>query len=63
MSSGWIKLHRKLLDWEWYDDVNTTRVFLHLLMVANHKDNNWRGITIKRGQKLTSLSSLQRKPT
>ena len=58
MSTGWIKLHRKLLDWEWYDDVNTTRVFLHLLLVANHKDNNWRGIEIKRGQRLTSISGL-----
>lgn len=58
MSTGWIKIHRQLLDWEWYSDVNTTRVFLHLLLVANHKDNKWRGIIIKRGQKLTSISSL-----
>jgi hypothetical protein len=58
MSAGWIKLHRQLLDWEWYNDVNTTRVFLHLLLVANHKDNNWRGIEIKRGQRLTSISGL-----
>ena len=56
--SGWIKLHRKLTEWEWYSDVNTSRVFLHLLLVANHKDNQWRGIHIKRGQRLTSLSGL-----
>jgi len=56
--SGWIKLHRKLTDWEWYSDVNTSRVFLHLLLVANHKDNQWRGIHIKRGQRLTSFSKL-----
>ena len=58
MSTGWVKLHRQLLNWEWYNDVNTTRVFLHLLIVANHKDNKWRGIDIKRGQRLTSISSL-----
>ena len=58
MSTGWIKLHRQLLNWEWYNDVNTTRVFLHLLIVANHKDNKWRGIDIKRGQRLTSISAL-----
>jgi len=58
MSTGWIKIHRQLLDWEWYNDVNTTRVFLHLLLVANHKDNKWRGIDIKRGQRLTSISAL-----
>tara|TARA_R110000822_G_C15240434_1_gene486305 strand:- start:83 stop:769 length:687 start_codon:yes stop_codon:yes gene_type:complete len=58
MSTGWVKLHRQLLGWEWYNDVNTTRVFLHLLLVANHKDNNWRGIEIKRGQRLTSVNAL-----
>jgi hypothetical protein len=58
MSTGWVKLHRQLLDWEWYNDVNTTRVFLHLLIVSNHKDNKWRGIDIKRGQRLTSISAL-----
>jgi hypothetical protein len=56
--SGWIKLHRQLTDWEWYSDVNTSRLFIHLLLVANHKDGNWRGIEIKRGQKLTSTSKL-----
>ena len=58
--SGWIKLHRKLTEWEWYSDVNTTRVFLHLLLIANHKDNKWRGTDIKRGQKLTSISKLSK---
>jgi hypothetical protein len=56
--SGWIKLHRQLTDWEWYSDVNTSRLFIHLLLVANHKDGKWRGIEIKRGQRLTSLSKL-----
>jgi len=57
---GWIKLHRQLLDWEWYDDINTTRLFVHLLLVANHDDKNWRGIEIKRGQRLTSLDKLSK---
>ena len=60
MSSGWVKLHRKITEWEWYSDVNTTRVFLHLLVVANHKDKKWRGIDIKRGQRLTSISALSK---
>lgn len=57
--AGWIKLHRSLLDWEWYSDVNVCRVFTHLILRANHKDNNWRGILIKRGQLLTSLNTLE----
>lgn len=58
MNSGFIALHRKIIDWEWYNDVNTTRVFIHLLMTANHKNKNWRGIVIKRSQIVTSRSKL-----
>ena len=25
---GWIKLHRKITTWEWWDDHNTTRLFV-----------------------------------
>ena len=55
---GWIKIHRKILEWEWYDDINTKILFLHLLLTANHEDRKWRGTVIKRGQKLTSLQHL-----
>ena len=56
--SGWIKLHRDLADWEWYDDHNTTRLFIHCILKANHKPNKWRGIDIQRGQFYTSLDTL-----
>lgn len=46
---GFIQLHRKILEWEWYDDHNTTRLFIHMLMRANHKDNKWRGILVGKG--------------
>lgn len=59
MKTGWVKLHRSLLDWEWYTDINVCRLFTHMLLKANHKDNNWRGILIKRGQTLTSLNTLE----
>lgn len=55
---GWIKLHRKIVEWEWYQDSNTKSLFLHLLLTANHKDNYWQGIQIKRGQIVTGLHSL-----
>lgn len=58
MSNGWIKIHRKLLDWEWYDEPNVMRLFLHLLLKANHKDKNYRGKVIKKGMLLTGRDLL-----
>lgn len=55
---GWIKLHRKMVEWEWYNDNNVKILFLHLLLTANHKDKKWQGIIIKRGQKITSIQHL-----
>ena len=58
MEQGWVKFFRSIVDWEWYDDPNTFRMFFHLIVTANHKDESWRGRTIKRGQKLTSVRHL-----
>lgn len=56
--SGWIKLHRDFTKFEWYQDANTMRVFLHLLITANHKEAKWQGNVIGRGQLITSHSNL-----
>lgn len=58
MNKGWISLHRKFVYWEWYEDANTMRLFLHLLLCANHQNKKWRGILIRRGQLITTLSKL-----
>jgi predicted transcriptional regulator len=58
MRNGWIKLHRSLLDWEWYDDINVMRVFLHCLLMANHKDKKYRGAVVERGSFLTGRDTL-----
>lgn len=55
---GWIKLHRSLLDWEWYDDNNTFRLFMHLLLNANYEKKRWHGTEIMPGQIVTSLGNL-----
>lgn len=57
---GWIKIHRGLLDWEWYSDTNCVRLALHLLLMANFQTKRWRGITVERGQLVTSRSILSR---
>lgn len=56
--SGWIKLRRSLKDWEWYDDINTTRLLIHLLISVNFEDKKWRGIDIKAGSMVFSWESL-----
>jgi len=55
---GYIKLHRQILHWEWYTDINTKTLFLHCLLLANHKDNLWRGMEIKTGTFVSSLRKL-----
>ena len=55
---GYIKMHRKIMHWEWYQDGNTFRVFVHLLLKANHKPKKWRGITIEKGQVVTGRKKL-----
>lgn len=57
---GWIKLHRRFLEWEWYDDNNTKILFLHLLLKANHKDKKYRGQIVKRGSLLTGRELLSK---
>jgi len=58
MSNGWIKIHRQILEWEWYDEPNTLRLFLHLLLKANHKTRSYRGVEIKEGQVMTGYDKL-----
>lgn len=55
---GWIKLHRSLLEWEWYDDINATRLLIHLLISVNYVDKKWRGVNVKAGSMILSWASL-----
>lgn len=59
--NGFIKLYRSMLDWEWWDDINTFRLFVTILMMANWKDKKWHGKKIKRGSFWTSLDTLSKK--
>lgn len=56
--NGFIKIYRSLIGWEWYDDLNTTRLFIHLLLTVNYENQPWQGIEIKRGQRVTSIGKL-----
>lgn len=55
---GYIKLHRSIREWGWYDDPNTLSLWIHLLVEANWKDGEWHGEALRRGQMITSVAKL-----
>lgn len=63
--SGWIKLHRALADHPVASDPSSLSVWIHLLMLANHKDTkrqiNGQIVTLKAGQLITSRKSISEK--
>ena len=58
IEEGFIKLHRKMLQWEWYTDINTKTVFLHCLFMANWKDSRFMGVDVPRGSLVSSYTQL-----
>lgn len=57
---GFIMLHRKILNWEWYDSPSTKDVFIHLLLTASYTNTKWQGTEISRGSVITSTDSLSK---
>lgn len=57
---GAIWIHRKIIDWEWYTDSATMRVFIHCLLRANWKEGKFFGETIPRGSFVTSYRTMAR---
>lgn len=55
-----IKVYRKLLDWEWYTNVNTKTLFIHCLLRANWKAGEWHGIHYNEGEFITSLPQISK---
>lgn len=55
---GFIVLYRDIFDWEWFDDAYVFKLFVCLIMLANHEPKKYRGITIERGTLLTSIERL-----
>lgn len=60
MNNGWIKMHRSIMDWEWYKDSEALHLFIHLLIEANHSNKYWMGVLVKRGEFVTSIASLSK---
>ncbi|WP_458397446.1 hypothetical protein [Anaerotignum sp.] len=58
--NGFIKIHRKLVSWGWYQDHVVKDLFLHLILTANFREQEWMGRTIMPGQVVTSYAHLAR---
>ena len=51
---GWVTLHRKFLQWEWFDIPEMVKFFIYLLLMAGYSERKYRGIQLQRGQIITS---------
>lgn len=58
--NGWVKLHRRIVDWEWFKKPETLSLFIYCLTRANVADGSWRNIAYKRGQFITSLDTIRK---
>ena len=56
--NGFVKVHRKLVQWGWYQDYVVKDLFLHLLLTASFQESQWMGRTIEKGQVITSYAHL-----
>lgn len=54
----WVKLSRKITDWEWYTDSVVLRVFVHLLIIANWQPKKWKGEMIDVGEAVIGRKAL-----
>ena len=48
--NGFIKIHRKLREWKYYDVPNMVAVWLELLLRASYEGTTYRGVELKKGQ-------------
>ena len=58
MGDGWLKLYRKIDEWEWYTKSEMVHLFLHLIIKATPYEKTWRGIKLSRGQLIASRQKI-----
>ena len=58
-TGGYIKIHRQLLQWEWFDHPEMVQLWIYLLLKANFQPSAFHGTLIPRGSLITSLATIQ----
>lgn len=56
--NGFVKLHRKMIEWGWYSDCVVKDVFLHIIMTANYAPGQYMGHELKPGDAIIGLKKL-----
>lgn len=57
-NGNFVRMSLGIVKWEWYTDISTKVLFLHLILSVNWQDGNFKGTVVKRGQIITSLQHL-----
>ena len=60
MCGNFIKIDRKILQWEWWHDINTFRLFVYMLLSAYWKDGSYKGKDVQRGSFPATIPFLAR---
>lgn len=55
---GWLKVYRKITEWEWYNHSEMVHLFLHLLIKASPTEKTWQGMNVQRGQVVVGRQKL-----
>lgn len=56
--SDYVKLSRKIFEWEWYRHNNVKCFFIHCILKANWKEGRFEGVDVPRGSFVSSLPRL-----
>lgn len=56
--SGFVYIEKKIMDWEWWHDINTYRLFTYMIFKAYWKPTRYMGNEIPRGAFVASLQTI-----
>lgn len=56
--NGYIKLYRSLLDWQWWSESETLKVWIYCLFRARWSESKYKGVSVERGSFTTTYREL-----
>ena len=58
MSDPWVKMKKRITEWEMYSDPVARGIFMHLILTCNYKPSTYKGYKIGIGQAVTGRKQL-----